>query len=200
MALVTSQPQTYAVDARAALRRSTREIHERLHHHQFFHKLLSGTVDLIEYRQALARLFGFHDPLEETLLAAVATAGVAIDLKRGRRAHRLAEDLHFLGMDRSEIECLPRIWLAPPSSAGQFLGCLYVREGSMKGGRWIAQKISALLGSVGGRSFFLGGPVDDELWNECCAAISLAGENDVAEMTSAAHATFAAFEAWISKP
>jgi heme oxygenase (biliverdin-IX-beta and delta-forming) len=192
--------QRRPADALDALRRSTRESHERLQRHLFFRAALAGKIELNEYRRMLARLLGFHVPLEQTLLAAAATAGPALDMERRRRAHLLAEDLAFLVLERSEIERLPRVELAPPAGVGQILGRLYVREGSMRGGRWIAQKIAPLLGEVAGRSFLLGDPADDALWRECCATIGLVEESRLSEMILEAKATFAAFEAWISEP
>jgi heme oxygenase (biliverdin-IX-beta and delta-forming) len=200
VAKLVSQRQEASVDARVALREATREAHERIRHHALFRKLLSEKPELIHYRDALARLFGFHAPLEQALRAASHLGAFAIDLERCRRADRLADDLRFLGADAGEIGRLPRLSIAPPVGPGPFLGALYVREGSMQGGRWIAQKTAPLFNSDEGRSFFLGVAEDQEIWDDCCRAINAAGDSHLAEMIAAANAIFAAFEAWMSDP
>ena len=61
--------------ARSALREVTRDVHERLHGHPAFQRVLDATVDASGYGTLLTRLYGFHKPLEEALHAAPSPGG-----------------------------------------------------------------------------------------------------------------------------
>jgi heme oxygenase (biliverdin-IX-beta and delta-forming) len=191
--------------ARDALQSATREIHERLHSHFAFQRLTAGSITAPEYRALLARLYGFHHPLEIAILRRLETTAQAhIDLEfdHRKRAHLLASDLTFLGLTELELANLP---LCPvPEShdrIGRVLGCLYVKEGATLGGRVLARRVDNLFppGDLGGRRFFSGLPDDGALWRRFCAVIELPIFHvDIDDMVSAASETFAMFEDWMS--
>jgi heme oxygenase len=54
--------------ARDALRRATQDIHERLHGHIVFRRVLDRSITRDEYRALLARLYGFHRRLRRPYL------------------------------------------------------------------------------------------------------------------------------------
>ena len=186
--------------ARDALRRATQDIHERLHGHIVFRRLLDRSITRDEYRALLARLYGFHRPLE-TALSAHADVRPDLEMGRRRRAHLLVADLKALGLGDADIAVLPFAAMPPRlDDPSRFLGCLYVREGAMIGGRMLAGRIIDLLGSGrNGRRFFAGSDSDPALWRPCCAALEAPGEaGHVEAMTAAAHETFQFFESWIN--
>jgi len=92
--------------ARDALRRATQDIHERLHGHIVFRRLLDRSITRAEYRALLARLYGFHRPLE-TALSAHADVRPDLEMGRRRRAHLLVADLKALGLGDADIAVLP---------------------------------------------------------------------------------------------
>jgi heme oxygenase (biliverdin-IX-beta and delta-forming) len=191
---------TMPARVRDVLRRATQDIHDRLHGHMMFRRLFERTITRDEYRVLLARLYGFHWPLE-TALYKHQDRQPGLEMKQRRRVHLLVADLKALGLSQAVIAGLP---LAPPlpglDNAGRFLGCLYVREGATLGGRVLAGRIDHLLGSaVDGRRFFAGTNRDSELWRGCCAAIeSLTDVERLESMTAAAYETFESFESWIN--
>ena len=96
-----------------------------------------ATVD--GYRDALVRLRRLHG----SAAAGLDTLDLAAD--RSRMAQRLGwldDDLRVLGAPGDAVS-------APPlrlASTAEGLGCLYVLEGSMLGGRYIYTRVSKALG------------------------------------------------------
>lgn len=198
--MIQSARHTATLTARDALRHATQDIHERLHGHIVFRRLLRQSITHDEYRALLARLYGFHRPLE---IALSAHADVRPDLEMGRRrrAHLLIADLKALGLGHADIAAMPLAAMPPRlDDPGRFLGSLYVREGAMLGGRVLASKLDDLLGpGRHGRRFFAGRDHDTALWRGCCAAFEAAAEaGHLKAMTAAARETFEVFESWIN--
>jgi heme oxygenase (biliverdin-IX-beta and delta-forming) len=186
--------------ARDVLRCATQDIHERLHGHIVFRRLLDRSITRDGYRTLLTRLYGFHRPLE-VALSAHANVVPNLEMRRRARAHLLVADLRTLGLGDADIAALPLA--AMPSrleDRGRFLGCLYVREGAMLGGRVLADRLNDLLGpGRSGRRFFAGRDRDLALWRACCAALEAPAEAVHLEaMTAAARETFEVFESWIN--
>jgi heme oxygenase len=195
-----------AASARARLRDATNAAHLRLHVHPAFAALQSGAIDRTRYRTLLARLFGFHQPLERALRAS--SWGPALGFEAvPPRADRLRDDLLRLGLPEPAFADLPS--LAPSrlpalDTPGRFLGCLYVREGSSMGGRLLARQLDGILGDLPdgttGRRFFRGTPHDAAVWRSCCAAIETMSEaGPLQDMIGAAGQTFSALEAWLDE-
>ncbi len=184
---------------RETLRTATRDAHERLHNHPMFKGLATGTLTEARYRSLLAALIGFHCPLEETIIRTPASWWWGLDPQPRLRARLLVDDLAHLGFDTARVDLLPYARLPSIDSAGQLLGCLYVREGATLGGRVIARGLDPLLGDGdSGRSFFSGTPDNGRLWREVCDALETAGAaGHRHEIVDAARATFAQFETWM---
>lgn len=164
-----------------------------------FHGLATGTLSHTAYRALLAALIGFHRPLETSIVHTPPSWWFGLDIQPRLRAHLLVDDLAHLGFDTAWVDLLPYARLPSIDSAGQLLGCLYVREGATLGGRVIARSLDPLLGGGDwGRSFFSGTPDNGRLWREVCDALEAA---DAAghrhEIVDAARATFEQFETWM---
>lgn len=184
---------------RAALRSATQGVHDRLHRHPFFSSLLKGDIHPAQYRQLLLVLFGFHGPLEEKLVSVPKSITCGLDMTKRRRAARLVEDLTFLGLTPQQIASAPQAQLRSMTSPGAFLGALYVRDGSMQGGSFLATKLDRLFAlERRGRSFFIGEDHDRDAWSECCAVIEKLESELYLETEKAALETYRAFENWIS--
>lgn len=187
--------------ARAVIRQATCDIHERLHDHIAFRQLLAQTITRDEYRALLEALYGFHQPIEAVL---VLHAGqqTQVSMEGRGRAHLLLEDLNVFGGGKEVVADLPlaSLPLHLLAEPGGFLGCLYVREGAMLGGRVLAGKLDHLLGGrTEGRRFFSGSARDAELWRSCCSAIDHnSGGVELDGMISAARETFEIFERWMT--
>ena len=61
------RPAATAETARDRLRNATTETHRRLHSQSCFVRLMNGSQTVADYRQLIARLYGFHAPLEASL-------------------------------------------------------------------------------------------------------------------------------------
>ncbi|WP_428542093.1 biliverdin-producing heme oxygenase [Rhodopila sp.] len=201
-ASIPRRPPPTPDSARAVLRRATDAAHARLHHAPAFARLAAGRIDLAEYRRLLARLWGFHHPIEHRLRAAPWPTAAAVLLPQRRRAHLLHQDLRDLGLQPNQIADLPRVpldRLPALTDAARFLGCLYVREGATLGGRLLAAALDPLLGpaAVSGRRFLLGSRNDPALWRLLCEALETVEPNHRDGLIAGARESFAALEAWL---
>jgi heme oxygenase len=122
-----------------------------------------------------------------------------LDLAERGRAALIAEDLLGLGASPSRIAALPVCDdVAAMQSAGDYLGALYVAEGSTLGGQLIARAL-AHMGE--NRRFFLGhGGEHSRLWRSFVARLDRldAEPAQAADAERSALAAFAAFERWMS--
>lgn len=186
-----------ALPARAALRSATRAAHLRLHAHPTLAALAAGTIAAPQYSRLLGRLYGFHLPFERALIEAA--LGHGVDLRIGARAHLLTRDLLDLGASGESIARLPMAEAPALSEPGEWLGALYVREGSSFGAAFLAAALDPLLGAgcARGRRFFSGGETAD--WRLCCAALEAgAARGLLPAMIHGAQASFHALEHWLA--
>ncbi|MFM1975804.1 MAG: hypothetical protein RL145_650 [Pseudomonadota bacterium] len=178
------------------LRQGTRAIHEQLHHHTSFQELIDETIDLPAYLALLGRLYGYHSGLEQALDFAVFPERAQAP-KVDHRSRRLLQDLEDLGSKSSgNTEHVAQTEI---TSYGAYLGVLYVREGSMMGGRALAAKLDHLCGDkASGRSFFQGGNGDGAAWQRLCRALDGLSEPDAQDQAlEAALASFQLFDTWM---
>jgi heme oxygenase len=190
--------------ARARLRSETADTHERLHRHPGFSGLLRGSLTKAQYSSLLARLYGFHCPLERSLRAIPANMTSGIDLLEREKAHLLHADLVAVGVSGREIDLLPVCKALPEiCSPGALIGCLYVIEGAGLGGSILAKKLDFLLGPevISGRRFFLGRTSPDSLpWGVFCGLLeTCASDGNLDHIFDGAHKTFDAFELWLNE-
>jgi heme oxygenase (biliverdin-IX-beta and delta-forming) len=175
--------------ARGVLRDATAAVHTRLHRAAPFAALADGRLNRRGYATLLGSLLAFHRAVAPGTLRGRAAIGDRRD--RGARLARLEADLAHLG--GAPIRSIA----APAWNDNEAVGCLYVVEGSMLGGKLIHRQLDYLFGrESAGRSFFGGTADDGRRWRELCDRLETYGATDdrLAAMASGAVATFALFE------
>ena len=146
----------------AFLKRETRALHDRV---ETNFDLTGRVRSMAGYREALLALHHLHG-VAGVALEAVDWRGAAVDITR------MATRRGWLVDDLGALDCP-----VPPPSAQQLdldspaeaLGCLYVLEGSMLGGRVIYRTIGSALGigsENGGRYFCGFGSGTGSAWSE----------------------------------
>ena len=193
--------QTGDTPARLALRDATREVHERLHHLPDFAALAAGRLNRAEYTRLLARLYGFHAPVEQAVAVALPQDGP--DATAWRRAGLLHADLVQMGLDPAAIPLLPQA--APPNilTPAAALGWLYVIEGSTLGGRLLARGLDGILLGPQGRTFLSASlQLGHVRWAAVGAAIDHYGHDEAkrGQMVAGAVTAFQSFETWFAPP
>ncbi|MCA3693210.1 biliverdin-producing heme oxygenase [Aquidulcibacter sp.] len=178
------------------LRQGTRAIHEQLHHHTSFQELMDETIALPAYLLLLGRLHGYHSGLEQALDSAVFPERAQAP-KVDYRSQRLLKDMEDLGS--SGLGHTENVAHTDIKSYGAYLGVLYVREGSMMGGRALAAKLDHLCSDqASGRSFFQGGSGDGASWQRLCRALDGLNEPEAQDQAlQAALTSFQLFDTWM---
>jgi heme oxygenase len=182
-----------------ALRAATARAHRELEEIPLNARLLAPDFTLDEYREILARMYGFYEPL-----AAHARASDARFAPHAAgRAHALAADLGDLGYDADQRAQLPRCSDLPQlDSADRALGCAYVFEGAALGGRVILRHLTRLFeryDDVPFRFFTGDGDRTAEHWKAFCAELCTTAD-DFDEVCAAAAAAFDAMGRWLALP
>lgn len=193
-----------APGVRQQLRQATAAVHEALHHQPDFVRLLERRITLPEYRTLLARLYGFHGPLERELRTAAPEILRGFNVRERERSPALRADLGRLGMGEWEINALPVCeGLHPVRSNAELMGRLYVVEGAALGGRIMAAGLDRLLGFDGseGRQFFSGRAAPDPLpWPAFCRLLEAQDPGaDIDAMIDSARTTFHAMALWLNE-
>lgn len=155
---------------------------------------------LTQYRAALQRFWGFHQPVEAAL-ARLDWGGFSFEPRR--RAWLAEADLRALGMAGAEIESLPRCRTELPAGPAAAWGVLYVLEGSTLGGKVIRRALEQRLGDqvVRATRFF-----DDRqrpsgsLWRSFLAELErrIVSPAERLEALAGAEATFSAMIGWFA--
>lgn len=174
--------------ARRALRSATQEVHQRLHRHPGLARLAAGTIGRDEYTRLLARSFGFH-----------AMAEPLVGLS-GARTACLSRDLTALGLSAAEIAALPRcppLQIAPAQA--ELIGAHYVLIGASLGGKVMARAVAERNPADALPVEFLTELGEDE-WKTFAAALEDRLPDGCARTraATAARATFAAYEDWMT--
>ncbi|HEY5935868.1 MAG TPA: biliverdin-producing heme oxygenase [Kofleriaceae bacterium] len=90
--------------------------------------LLGGRTSWLDYRLYLFRMYGFHVPIERALDATLDLSTVVPDAAlRNNKVALLAYDLVALGVERRDLQQLPRMPV-PELALGEALGWMYVLE------------------------------------------------------------------------
>ena len=177
------------------LRRKTRVHHESLEQamaeqHYF--------ADLPAYRRLLERWYGWYEPWE-MMAASQAPPKIARFLGGRWKVPMLRQDLHDLGTD--SLERLPRAKVVEPAEQAEWIGTMYVLEGSTLGGQFIARSIEEQFDFKEGRgySFFrsYGGQVGS-MWREFREfAQRNVAEDETERAVAAADQTFLNIHTWL---
>lgn len=184
---------------RERLRDETRAVHERLHGHASFNGLVEQNISRQRYIALLSRLLGYHFGLE-VALKRFCVSDVTFASFVQQRTIPLRADLAQMGQSFAQIDAVSH--LSPPDhlhSNPALLGCLYVREGAMIGGKSLARNLDHLCGQSDlGRTFFQGVPDDAKVWRALCAALNLIEDRHAQDqIIRSALSTFALFETWM---
>lgn len=131
----SSGDKTNSSAAIDALRRRTRDIHQRLHDHPLLAPLTRPTLTRAQYVLALRALQRFHESVE----AALTPTPHALVFSPA-----IVQDLVELGAGTNPLPASPPF--DTPLDRDEQLGIQYVLEGSALGGRVIARHVAQTLG------------------------------------------------------
>ena len=165
--------------------------------------LMSATLTVETYVRCLERMYGMVAGWEETA-AATAPEWLREMVVARRRRHLLESDLGWFGIAESEIwQHVERPGLPDLCEVPEFLGAMYVMEGSTLGGQLIARHVEAvlLLETGRGSAFFRGhGAETGALWKEFCQVLrTRVAEDDAERVIGAAQQMFRAFGEWMGR-
>lgn len=184
----------------AALRRHTRVDHEALHRLPLFVALRAGALSIDGYGRLMRRLHHFHAGFETVTEEALQRHSECFGgYARACRADLIARDLASLGQPAPETAGLS---MAPPVSAAELAGMLYVVDGSMLGAATLCDQARKVAGPRG-TGYWLWCRRDGvRLWAALCSVLpSLAtGDRHRAEMLASARRTFRAFGETFAEP
>ncbi|WP_148863824.1 biliverdin-producing heme oxygenase [Marinobacter fonticola] len=193
------------------LRSATLKSHRQIERNPRLARLFEPGLSHSRYRDLLARLLGFYEPVEFILAdlpsrIAVADRSVVERATAERwKTPWLRQDLSVLGLSEQAIAELPRASVAETpqiEDLPQAVGCLYVLEGATMGGTLISRHLHATLGvtpETGGRFYDGYGPGNGRMWG--CFRQQLAnlemGAPQTLKMTSSAIETFSCLDHWL---
>jgi heme oxygenase len=181
MPLISAVAAANRASMRALLRDATGDMHEALHRAPVFDRLATGSIDWEDYRQIMRMLAGFHFGIEA--VRAEGARALAVTAENPRLA-LLSADLEGLGYDWS-----PRTH--DETDPDRAVGCLYVVEGSVLGGRVLHRQLNPLFGARrDGRRFFEGPPSAGARWRETCQALDRYQPADPSRVVAGAVAAF----------
>lgn len=187
------------------LRQATHERHKRIERVHCLSRLFAKDYTLDEYRNLLARLYGFHAAVEPRLAAAL-DAGTAGEFRRPRKTPWLADDLRNLGLSGSQLADLPIYGdLAAVATATDAVGVLYVLEGSTQGGVVIRKHLAAHFGAgvAGALRFYTGyGEETKAYWQSFKNALDATfatNPEGVSALIEAANGTFERLTGWLEQ-
>lgn len=182
------------------LRAETAELHALAERHV---RILDADATDAMYARYLARMYGFHVPMEDAFARHDALVAAGFDAAGRRKRALLSRDLAFFGV---VADRLPLCTALPPmETLPQAVGAAYVVEGSTLGGAFIVARMRARLGHlVGPATAFLDGygVQTGPQWRGFVALAerALPDEASRAAAGAAACATFAALIAWLDEP
>lgn len=188
-------------DVVRTLREATRTRHETIERVMPFSH---ADFSVKTYVQVLKAFLGFFEPLEARICSLDQWESAGIDLPRRLRSDLLRRDLHYLGLDDTAVDTLPRCTdLFPITRLDSGLGVLYVLEGSTLGGKVIASDLASRFGlapSSGILFFSSGGRDVVSDWRSLCGALrnNLVGLEARENAVNAATLTFDRLEQWMS--
>lgn len=186
-----------------ALRHGTTEQHRQIETNPLMHRLQGEQLTVLQYRHTLCRLYGFYQPFEEEVLAAIFWQGQTLDVEQRRKTALLEADLEALGISSAERKTLPLCSELPIiANRAQALGALYVMEGATLGGQVIMRCLLRSLGSeiTDACHFYRGyGQDHGAAWQRFrrYCLVQPWDENNSSEAVSTAQATFSHLDSWM---
>lgn len=198
----------------AELRQATDASHQAIERNRRLKQIFTSDFSRAAYRQLLADLFGFYEPLEDQLNTAASQSNnpedrktLALAAEGRRKTPWLRHDLRALGLGDGAIDKLP---LASRNDCPRIdglpagIGCLYVLEGATLGGKLISRQIESNLGITaanGGRFYHGYGPDNGQMWGrfrQLMANLDLDASQTI-KVTTAAVETFSALDRWLMR-
>lgn len=183
------------------LKRETRPAHDSIEANIRLARLTAPDLQRSEYVAILARLWGFHRPVEAQLQQLLGASGLGLALERRQKAHLLEHDLSLLGAPIETAPCCP--WRLREDAAAAW-GVLYVLEGATLGGRMILKHLQSSLG-LGpdtGAAYYAGyGAETGAMWQGFRArlgAVCAERPHWEARVLAGALATYREMDAWVA--
>ena len=186
------------------LKSETAHYHRQVEQNDYAKAIMNQTVSLEEYKEYLAKFYGFLKPLEEHALEQPFWKSTGLDYEIRGKATLLENDLRNLGSSDDEIKQLPRCEELPDiSSPARLFGYLYVIEGSTNGGQIITKRLSQFLPIDAGRGleyFNAYGSETRTRWAEFMEQLVqfAHSEEEQNEMVHTASETFRLLDQWIN--
>jgi heme oxygenase len=181
------------------LREDTAALHQEAERHV---RILDADATDAVYARYLARLYGFHAPMEDVFARDRSLAAAGFDAAGRRKRGLLADDLAALGV---RADRLPLCSALPAFAApGAIVGAAYVIEGSTLGGAFVLARMRGALAHLIGRatSFLAGYGADTGPRWKAFAALAerlLADDDARAAAAAGARATFASLIEWLDE-
>ncbi|BES70150.1 biliverdin-producing heme oxygenase [Marinobacter nanhaiticus D15-8W] len=197
----------------AELRQATEISHQAIERNPRLKQLFTSDLSVTAYRQLLADLLGFYEPVEAQLdcaallLSDADRKAIALTTEGRWKTPWLRHDLRNLGLSDEAIAGLPR---APRSECPgieglpSVIGCLYVLEGATLGGKLISRQIESCLditAANGGRFYHGYGPDNGPMWGRFRQQLANLDmdASQTAKITTAAVETFSALDRWLMR-
>lgn len=127
-----------AADLHLQLKNSTHAIHQELHHNPLLRRLTQRDCTRAEYQTILRVFFAFYAQSE----ARFSGLHQARFVKEAPVLRWLQQDLAVLG----ETITTPEILKQPQADFSQYLGYLYVKQGSTLGGQVLCRQLQSSMG------------------------------------------------------
>ena len=125
----------------ASLRQQTRASHEHIERVPRLARLFMSDYRRDDYRDLLARLYGFYEAIESVLFTDLPVFAQPV-LSHRRKSRLIAKDLEALNVKRAEIDRLPLCFKLPPlNNYAARMGVFYVLEGATLGGELIRRRL-----------------------------------------------------------
>ncbi len=178
------------------LKQDTRAHHDRVEAQV---RVLEPGFTLADYRELLARMWGFYRPVEDQLASFGERWRESDFTPEGRwKASLLERELAEWGIGRDALARLPVCTDLPAlDSVAAALGCMYVLEGATLGGAIIARQLQRVWGT---RSAFFGsyGSSTGAMWKAFgCALAAYEADTGCGELIiHGACDTFNKLDAW----
>lgn len=174
------------------LRAGTRESHAAL---EAALPIARPGAGLVEYRDHLRYLIGFHEPIEARLRGVRGLEHILPDMPRRWKSAALGRDLgRFAQGPRVPAGDLPELLTGP-----QAMGVVYVLEGAILGARTLLPKLreSGVIPGPVGSSYLDGyGCETTAMWARVCDALDEIDPGECDEVVRLAAATFDSLRDW----
>ena len=129
------------------LRESTRNLHALTEQVPVLAPLSDVHVTPDQYRDALAAIYGFYRPAEDSLFRTFPHLEKILAIRP--KVPSLKCDLIALGLNEIDVELLPICKVIPAlNNLGQGIGMSYVLEGATLGGQIVLRKVGHCLGNL----------------------------------------------------